>query len=178
MTRYRRNFVPGGTFFFTVNLADRRLCLLVEHIELLRAAFRLVRARHAFTMPAVVVLPDHLHAIWSMPEGDADYATRWQLIKAAFSRAVPRGEFISSSRAGKGERGIWQRRYWEHTIRDEEDFARHLDYIHINPVKHGFVTRVGEWKHSSFHQFVREGVYPADWAGDTSQQGGEFGERG
>ena len=101
---------------------------------------------------------------------------RWRLIKAAFSRALPAGEFTSDSRQKKSERGIWQRRYWEHTICDEGDFARHADYIHINPVKHGLVTRVRDWPHSSFHRLVREGVYPADWAGDTTEIEGDFGE--
>lgn len=141
MTGYRRNFVPGGSFFFTVNLAERRLSLLTDHVEILRAAFRETRRRHPFTMDAIVVLPDHLHAIWTLPEGDADFATRWRLIKSAFSRGVERGERISSSRAARGERGIWQRRYWEHTIRDEGDFVRHVDYVHINPVKHGRAKR-------------------------------------
>ena len=129
MTNYRRNFVPGGAYFFTVNLADRRLRLLTEHIALLRAAFRETRARHPFAIEAVAVLPDHLHVVWTLPEGDADFSLRWRLIKSAFSRALADGERISQSRAGKGERGIWQRRFWEHTLRDEDDFARHVDYI-------------------------------------------------
>ena len=136
MTDYRRNFISGGTFFFTVNLAERHLRLLTEHVEKLRTAFRETRQRHPFEIDAIVVLPDHLHALWTLPEGDWDFATRWQLIKAAFSRGLPTGERVSRSRAAKGERGIWQRRYWEHTIRDANDFARHVDYIHINPVKH------------------------------------------
>jgi putative transposase len=137
MTNYRRNLVPGGAFFFTVNLADRRLRLLTENTATLRWAFRRVRARHPVTIEAAVVLPDHLHTIWTLPAGDADFATRWRLIKSGFARALPAGERISTSRAAKGERGIWQRRYWEHTLRDDDDFARHLDYIHFNPVKHG-----------------------------------------
>ena len=174
MTDYRRNFVAGGSFFFTANLADRRLRLLIDG---LRAAFREARHDHPFTIDAMVVLPDHLHAVWTMPDGDADFSTRWRLIKTGFSRRVPAGERISESRAAKGERGIWQRRYWEHTIRDENDFARHIDYIHINPVKHGYVTRVGDWPHSSFHRMVKLGVYPEDWAGDVSERGDAFGER-
>lgn len=144
MTNYRRNFVARGSFFFTVNLAERRLRLLTEHIDELCVAFRQTRRRHPFTIDAMVVLPDHLHAVWTLPEDDADFATRWRLIKSAFSRSLTRGERISDSRADKGERGIWQRRYWEHTIRDENDFTRHIDYIHINPVKHGLVPRVGK----------------------------------
>jgi putative transposase len=177
MTTYRRNFVQGGCFFFTVNLAERRLRLLSDHVDLLREAFRSARHCHPFTIEGIVVLPDHLHAIWTLPEGDADFAVRWRLIKATFSRGLLRGERISSSRARKGERGIWQRRYWEHTLRDDRDFARHMDYIHINPVKHGHVTRASDWPHSSFHRMVRHGVYPADWAGDAAADDAEFGER-
>jgi putative transposase len=149
MTSYRRNFIVGGSFFFTVNLADRRLCLLTDHIGELRAAFRETRLRHPFTTDAMVVLPDHLHAIWTLPEGDADFADRWRLIKSTFSRNLPLGEAVSQSRLRKGERGIWQRRFWEHTLRDESDFSSHVDYIHINPVKHGLVTRVRDWPYSS-----------------------------
>jgi putative transposase len=177
MTDYRRNFIAGGSFFFTVNLADRRLSLLTSHVAELRNAIRETRMRHPFAIDAIVVLPDHLHAVWTLPEGDADFATRWRLIKSTFSRSIPGGERISASRAAKGERGIWQRRYWEHTIRDEVDFERHLDYIHINPVKHGLVTRVRDWPHSSFHRMVKLGIYPEDWAGDVSGSDGGFGER-
>jgi putative transposase len=123
MTDYRRNFIAGGSFFFTVNLAQRRRRLLTEHIEELRTALRQTRRHHPFTIDAMVVLPDHLHAVWTLPEGDANFATRWRLIKSAFSRSLATGERISGSRAAKGERGIWQRRYWEHTIRDENDLC-------------------------------------------------------
>ena len=109
MTNYRRSFLAGGTFFFTVNLADRRLRLLIEHIDELRAAIREVRERHPFTIDAMVVLPDHLHAVWTLPEGDSNFGSRWRLIKSAFSRSLPTGEFVSGSRVTKGERGIWQR---------------------------------------------------------------------
>jgi putative transposase len=177
MVRYRRNFLPGGCFFFTVNLAERRLQLLTDHIDLLRRSFRDIRARHPFTIEAVVVLPDHLHAIWTLPDGDADFALRWRLIKSAFSRKLTLGERISASRADKNERGIWQRRYWEHTLRDECDFARHMDYIHFNPVKHGLVTRVRDWPYSSFHRMVKLGVYPIDWGDDANEPEGVFGER-
>ena len=177
MTNYRRNFRPGGSYFFTLNLADRRLGLLIEHLHLLRAAFRQTRLRHPFTVEAAVILPDHLHAIWTLPEDDADFARRWRLIKSAFSRGLPTGEPISASRAGRNERGIWQRRYWEHTLRDEDDFARHLDYIHFNPVKHGHTARVQDWPHSSFRRWVRLRVYSIDWAGDRRDSGAGFGER-
>ena len=177
MTNYRRNFIAGASFFFTVNLADRRQNVLTERIDLLRAAFKDVRSRHPFMIEAIVVLPEHLHSIWTLPEGDADFALRWRQIKAAFARQVPLGETVSSSRANKGERGIWQRRYWEHTLRDEQDFMRHSDYIHFNPVKHGHVKRVKDWPYSSFDRMVRLGLYPEDWAGDQGESDHRFGER-
>ena len=151
--------------------------MLTEHIDELRGAFRQTRERHPFTTDAIVVLPDHLHAIWTMPEGDRDFATRWRLIKSTFSRSFATGEPVSASRVAKRERGIWQRRYWEHTIHDEDDFGRHVDYVHINPVKHGLVTRVRDWPHSSFHRMVKLGMYPEDWAGDAAESGASFGER-
>jgi putative transposase len=177
MTNYRRNFVPGGSFFFTVNLADRRARHLTDNIDVLRSAFRETRARHPFNIDAIVVLPDHLHAMWTLPEGDTDFSTRWRQIKSAFSRALPHDERVSPSRATKGERGIWQRRYWEHTLRDERDVARHVDFIHFIPVKHGHVGRVQDWPHSSFHRMVETGVYPRDWGGNVDKPDEEFGER-
>ncbi|MDP2833073.1 MAG: transposase [Pseudomonadota bacterium] len=175
MTQYRRHFVPGGSYFFTVNLADRRLALLTDHIAALRAAFRYVMLRHPFTVDAIVILPEHLHAIWTLPPGDTGYSTRWRLIKSHFSRALPLLESRSQSRQGKGERGIWQRRYWEHTLRDERDFERHADYVHFNPVKHGHVRRVADWPHSTFHRFVEAGLYAPDWAGGDAPDE-DFGE--
>jgi putative transposase len=177
MMNYRRNFIAGASYFFTVNLADRRSQLLTDNIESLRAAFRATRRRHPFTIDAIVVLPDHLHSIWTLPESDADFAMRWMMIKSAFSRCLPRGEPVSSSRRRKRERGVWQRRYWEHTIRDEGDFARHIDYIHFNPIKHGHVKEAREWPYSSFQRMVRLGFYPLDWAAGPNDQDSGFGER-
>ena len=157
MTEYRRTWHPGATWFFTVNLAERRgNRLLVERIDVLRTAFRNVRARHPFHIEAIVVLPDHLHCVWTLGPGDTDFSTRWSLIKGHF-RAIEKVERISQSRAKRGERGLWQRRFWEHLIRDQADFNRHADYVHWNPVRHGWVTRVSDWPHSSFHAFRREG---------------------
>jgi len=130
--------------------------------------------RHPFTLDAIVILPDHLHAIWTLPPGDADYATRWRLIKAEFSRG---GATTERSRRRKGERGIWQRRYWEHTLRDEGDYERHCDYIHFNPVKHRHVSAVRYWPYSLFQRFVESGVYPVEWA-SGKRDDGDFGERG
>jgi putative transposase len=176
MTGYRRNFVPGATYFFTVNLAERRLPLLTDNIGSLRAAFRQTRSRHPFTIDAIVILPDHLHAIWTLPPEDADFAARWRLIKSAFSRSLPAEEVVTPSRCRKGERGIWQRRYWEHTLRDEQDYVRHIDYIHFNPVKHGHVADVRKWPYSSFHRFVRLGLYPENWAAERRDEEAAFGE--
>jgi putative transposase len=163
MPRYIRAIVPGGTFFFTVAILDRRRRLLIDHIESLRAAFATVKARRPFRMDAVVILPDHLHCIWTLPPGDTNFSIRWHAIKSAFSRAIPQGERLSARRVSKGERGIWQRRFWEHAIRDEDDFARHVDYIHYNPVKHRHAARAADWPHSSFRHYVEQGAYAPDW---------------
>jgi putative transposase len=165
MTSYRRSHAPGATWFFTVNLAERSgNRLLVDHVAILRAAFARVRAHHPFEIDAIVVLPDHLHCLWRLPAGDADYATRWALIKGSFSRALPTTEYISASRRARGERGIWQRRFWEHQIRDDVDLQRHTDYVHYNPVKHGHAPTAAAWPYSSFNTFVQKGIYAADWA--------------
>jgi putative transposase len=148
--KYRRAWQAGGTYFFTVNLAERSRTLLVDHIENLRSTVRKVKQAHPFDIFAWVVLPDHLHAIWTLPENDSDFATRWMLIKAGFSRSIPKGEWIRPARQRKGERGLWQRRFWEHLIVDEDDLQRHVDYVHINPVKHGYAARASEWPYSSY----------------------------
>ncbi len=165
MPDYRRHRVPGGTYFFTVNLLERRGRLLVERIDVFRNAVRAVRAKRPFHIDAWVVLPDHTHCVWTLPPEDADYSSRWKAIKIAFAKALPRTERLSATRARKGERGIWQRRFWEHTIRDDRDYAAHVDYVHVNPLKHGLVQRVIDWPHSSFQRLVEKGVYPRDWAG-------------
>ncbi|WP_275097906.1 REP-associated tyrosine transposase [Sedimenticola hydrogenitrophicus] len=171
MTEYRRATVAGGTYFFTLNcLLRQHNHLLTDHIDTLRNAFQYVKQKHPFDMPAVVILPDHLHCIWQLPDGDMDYKTRWSLVKSHFSRSIPMGEQRSLSRLKRGERGIWQRRYWEHLIRDEMDYAHHTDYIHWNPVKHGWVPRVSDWPYSSFHRHVEKGVYLIDWAGSSSEE--------
>ncbi len=150
--RYRRADMAGGTYFFTVNLADHERRLLVNHVDVLRKAMQNVKSTHPFQLDAMVILPDHLHALWTLPAGDRDFPMRWMLIKSGFSRQIPKDERRSDSRQAKGERGIWQRRYWEHLIRDDRDFARHVDYIHYNPVKHHHVIRVADWPYSSFHR--------------------------
>ena len=165
MTNYRRDNTPGSTWFFTLNLADRRSKLLTDNIALLRSSFANVMRHHPWHIDAIVILPDHLHTICTLPPGDADFPLRWRLIKTNYSRALPKFENLSSSRRRKGERGIWQRRYWEHRIRDDRDFARHVDYIHYNPLKHGYVQQVRDWPWSSFHRFVRTELLPEDWGG-------------
>ncbi|OGV75643.1 MAG: transposase [Methylotenera sp. RIFCSPLOWO2_02_FULL_45_14] len=168
MPDYRRNRVPGGTYFFTVNLLERRSRLFVEHIENLREAVRVVRKNKPFHIDCWVVLPDHMHCIWTLPIGDADYASRWKAIKTAFSKTIPKTERLSAVRRAKGERGIWQCRYWEHTIRNDLDYAAHVNYVHINPLKHGLAKCVADWPYSSFHRLVEAGVYAENWAGDGS----------
>jgi putative transposase len=137
-----------------------------------------VKARHPFVLLAMVVLPEHLHAIWRLPPGGADYPLRWSLIKAGFSMRMNKGEIIPVSRQGKRERGVWQRRYWEHQIRDQDDMLRHVEYIHYNPVKHGWVTRAADWPHSTLHGYFERGLATPDWGGDgVTIQSPNFGER-
>jgi REP-associated tyrosine transposase len=161
MVRYRRNFLPGGTFFFTVTLADRTSSVLVDHVDALRHAFRVTQTERPFTTDAMVVLPDHLHAVITLPPDDFDFSGRWRRLKSLFVIAAG----VPVARNRKREHLLWQRRCWEHTVRDDEDFARHVDYIHFNPVKHGLVRRVSDWPYSSFHRYVRDGLLPEDWAG-------------
>ena len=171
MRHYIRARRHAATYFFTVNLQQRDgNRMLVEKIVELRAAFKKVRREHPFEVDAIVVLPDHLHAMWTLPVEDADFSMRWALVKAQFSRAIVAREPVSPSRARRRERGIWQRRFYEHVIRDDRDFHAHVDYIHWNPVKHGHVERVADWPYSSFHSYVRNGWLPIDWAceSDTS----------
>jgi putative transposase len=166
MPNYRRVWVPGATWFFTVNLLERRgNDLLVREIEWLRRCVALERSRRPFCALAWVVLPDHMHWLWRLPPGDADFATRWRRIRTDFSLGIARSERRSATRRRRGERGIWQRRYWEHLIRDPDDLRHHFDYIHYNPVKHGCAPTAAAWPHSSFHGCVHRGVYPLDWAG-------------
>jgi len=174
MSRYRRVKIAGGAFFFTLALADRSSDLLVRHIERLRSAYAEVEKRYPFETVAICILPDHIHALWQLPDGDADYASRLSLLKTGFSRGLPPAK-RSRSKIRKREKGIWQRRYWEHAIRNDVDLERHVDYIHYNPVKHGLVTRVADWPYSSFHRYVAQGILPGDWAGDA-RLSGRFGE--
>jgi putative transposase len=164
--QYRRSKTKGATYFFTLVTHNRRKILCQsENIDLLRKSFRYVMQKHPFKIDAIVILPDHLHCIWTLPEGDADFSTRWRLIKSYFSRQCDmkyQGE-ISASRQHKQEKAVWQRRFWEHQIRDERDFISHVDYIHYNPVRHGLVDAPKDWQYSSFHRYVKEGIYNEFW---------------
>jgi len=166
MPNYRRNRVPGGTYFFTVNLQDRRSDFLVTHVDALRNSVREARARMPFHIDAWVTLPDHLHCLWTLPEGDADFPARWRLIKTLFSKSRTRTRPPIAAASRPGTRSIWQRGYWEHTIRDDRDYAAHMDYIHFNPVKHGLADHPASWPFSTFRTCVAKGLYPANWNND------------
>ena len=169
MPNYRRADSPGATYFFTVVTHSRQPWLTNNDVrEALREGIEQTRLRHPFTIDAWVLLPDHLHCIWTLPESDSDFSIRWTHIKQHVSRkCAPRyvdpAKFNESQRK-RGEAGFWQRRFWEHLIRDDVDFERHIDYVHWNPVKHGYVDRCIDWPYSTFHRNVKQGIYPMDWA--------------
>jgi putative transposase len=170
MSQYRRAHVAGACYFFTV-VAYRREPILCDDAirHALREAVLSVREQRPFSIDAWVLLPDHLHCIWTLPAGDADYSARWNIIKRKVSIACANSYkhkgLLTRSRRRRRESTIWQRRFWEHQIRDEMDFTRHVDYIHYNPVKHGLCARVSGWRYSTFHRYVAAGVYPEDWCG-------------
>ena len=175
MSDYRRDRVPGGTYFFTVTLHDRHSDLLVTHVNALRTAVRQARDHAPFHIDAWVVLPDHMHCLRTLPSNDADFPSRWRAIKTAFSKSLPITEPRSPTMRNRGERGIWQRRYWEHTIRDDRDYASHMDYTHFNPVKHGYVQHPADWPYSSFRRCAAAGMYAQEWCGgdDNPHDAGE-----
>ncbi|NJO52668.1 MAG: transposase [Leptolyngbyaceae cyanobacterium RM2_2_4] len=158
---YRRYYQSGGTYFFTV-VTEHRQPLLIDHIDQLRAAFWHVMKRYPFIIEGIVILPDHLHTLWHLPDGDSNFSLRWMLIKRKFSAGF-KTELVNLSKQAKREKEIWQRRFWEHCIRNEEDWRRHMDYIHYNPVKHGYCSTPAEWQYSSFRRSVKQGLYTADW---------------
>jgi putative transposase len=178
MSDYLRPHITGATIFFTVTLARRGGDLLWREIGHLRAAVKETRADLPFDIVAWVVLPDHLHAIWRLPTGDSDYSTRWKAIKTRFTKSVSRsGGFAaprSASKVAKGERGIWQRRFWDHHIRDQADLDAHIRYCWINPVKHGLVERAADWPYSSIHRDIARGMVEPEWSGVVPE--GQFGE--
>ena len=166
---YRRNRVQGGTFFFTVVTANRTpVFRSPAAVDYLRKSFRSVMQRFPFVIDAMVVLPDHVHSLWTLPDGDHDFSKRWRLIKTGFSKGATDIPGLPTCENGS----LWQKRFWEHTIRDSRDFEQHVDYIHFNPVKHGYVSRALDWPYSSFHRYVREGVLPIDWAVDEDSLAG------
>ncbi len=175
MPNYRRARIPGATYFFTVVTARRRpLLATAEAMAALRQSVVEVRRQWPFCIDAWVVLPDHMHAIWTLPMDDFDFSARWGRIKSGFTKSCGRAH---ASAPGHGA-GLWQPRFWEHLIRDEADFAAHMDYTHYNPVKHGYVKRVIDWPCSSFHRCVQQGIYASDW-GDNElhcPSGRTFGE--
>ena len=174
MPNWRRNFVPGGTFFFTVVTHGRRPIFKdAQATRLLGHIFRACRSQLPFQTEAIVLLPEHIHTIWTLPRGDVRYSQRWGWIKKEFTKrwlsAGGEDRSISNGRRRERRHGIWQPRFWEHTIESEDDFDAHLDYVHYNPVKHGHVYCPKDWKKSSFHRWVRLGVYPADWGSGVDQ---------
>ena len=176
MVQYRRNLVKGGTYFFTVTLINRHSNTLTQHIDLLRESVKITQQRFPFEIIAWVILPDHLHAVWQLPIDDSDYSSRWRAIESHFVRGLKKQGLTVDMRED-GRALMWQRRFWEHTIKDEADLRRCVDYCYINPVKHGLVNAVVDWPYSSFHRDVKRGIYPANWAGSNiSVDNIEFGE--
>lgn len=168
MPNYRRNITEGGIYFFTLVIQDRKQDLLTRYITELKQAFKEAEAKYPFEIIAIVILPDHLHLLIRLPENDANYAIRLGYLKTKFTQKLPIAlRNPSDSQLKKGEAGIWQRRYWEHFIRDEKDLEQHIHYIYYNPVKHGYVRSVYEWKYSSFHRDVENGVFPKDWGSNV-----------
>ncbi len=170
MSSYLRSNVAGGSYFFTVVTERRQRILTDEVLRLaLREAITKVRLERPFQIDGWVLLPDHLHTIWTLPEGDTDFSTRWRLIKSAVTRAVGesyfRPEWHTQRRAKKQCGTIWQHRYWEHLLQDDADFSHHMNYLHFNPVRHGLVKNVVDWPYSSFHRLAAQKIYPIDWAG-------------
>ncbi len=168
MPNYRRAHVPGGTFFFTVVTHRRRsLFATPANRSLLGDCIRECQREWPFQINSIVRLPDHLHTRWTLPPGDTNYSSRWSVIKTTFTKkylAAGGSDLgVSKGKRIEGRRGIWQRRFWEHTIADEDDYEAHFDYIHFNPVKHGSVSCPRDWEPSSFHRWVKHGVYPPDW---------------
>ncbi len=182
MSRYRRGNTPGATWFFTVATYKRQRILCDEPVRVaLRTAIAQTRANWPFVIDAWVLLPDHIHCIWTLPPDDADFATRWNLVKRRTSGALKDSYFsdglMNPSKSSRRELTFWQRRFWEHQIRDERDYETHVDYIHYNPVKHGLVTRVKDWPYSTFHRHVQNDIYAADWGGGIAKDdSGNFGE--
>ena len=178
---YRRLRIEGATYFFTAVTHQRQQLFSDPQVVcLLNIAIEKIRSHHPFEIEAQVILPDHLHALWKMPGHDSNYAMRWRLIKESFTRAYVKN-FGAPDRTeverARGEQTVWQRRFWEHLIRDERDFAAHLDYIHVNPVKHGLVSAPRDWSHPTFQTWVERGVYEPGWGSDANPELPEWAKR-
>lgn len=174
MSRYRRLRVPGATYFFTVNLARRESDLLTAQVDQLRHAFVRTALEEPFKVDAMVVLPDHIHAVWTLPEGDADFSRRWQKLKQYFTRQAGVQLPRSGSKQRKREAGIWQRRFWEHLVRNDTDYHKHVEYCWQDPVRHGLVDRPADWPFSSIRRDIARGLVDPGWKG--SEPAGFFGE--
>ena len=174
--QYRRTDIKGACYFFTINLADRKSNLLIDKVFELREVINRVKKKHPFKLDALVIMPEHFHMIITLPENDNDYSKRIMLIKSGFSRTLPKSERLNPSRIKKRERGIWQRRYWELFIRDEKDYQTHVDYIHYNPVKHGYVPKASDWKYSTIHKYIELGIYDENWGAGIQNTSNKYGE--
>ena len=181
MSNYRRVVLNGGTFFFTVVTYQRSP--IFENVAMInkwKCAVKTVLAKYPVTIDAWVLLPDPMHFIWTLPGNDNDYSKRIGLIKSTFSKSLSpqhtASQIRTASRTKQRESTIWQRRFWEHQIRDEHDYRNHIDYVHVNPLKHQCVNRVKDWPHSTFHRYVRQGIYPPNWCGDITMVTSKFGE--
>lgn len=169
MPNYRRIWQEGGIYFFTITLRDRdNNDLLIRHIDLVKQSIQQTKTKYPFRIHSWVVLPDHMHCMIELPHGDADFALRIRLIKRNFSHALPSAERPQLRRPNRGELGIWQQRYWEHLIRDESDYHLHMNYVHFNPVKHGLVTNVADWPHSTFHSWSKSQTPIENWQSNVS----------
>ncbi len=182
MPNYRRANAKGGTYFFTVVTYRRQGFLCDENVRhALRNGIQNTRAIHPFEINGWVLLPDHLHCIWTLPPDDADFGVRWAMIKRFVTKqcgsSLRREDWMNDSKRKRKESTLWQRRFWEHQIRDEQDYEAHMNYLHFNPVKHGYVKSVKDWPYSTFHRYVRAGVYSEDWSsGETASCSDGFGE--
>jgi len=176
MVNYRRIYIEGGTYFFTVTLKNRHANFLTSYIDELRESFAFVKEQQPFKIIAIVILPEHIHCIWQLPAGDDNYSDRWKAIKSRFTRSLIKlgAELHKNNR---GEYDLWQARYWEHAIRNEADLSQHIDYIHFNPVKHGWADSVKDWPYSSFHRYVANEQLPANWGSSEIDTLNDYGER-
>ena len=182
MPRYIRSYTKGATYFFTLVAYDRRpIFCEKDFLKAFKESIKQVQQQYPFEIIAWVQLPDHLHCIWKMPLDDTNYSQCWSRIKRLTTQACPQYHLpiqkLKQSEIKRNEKGIWQRRFYEHQINSEEDFINHMDYIHYNPVKHGFATKAVDWQYSSFHRYIENGIYPVDWGTDIIELLAEFADR-